>query len=309
MNRRDFIKIAAYAGLGTILLPGCGARVASPGTEKGAAVNSGSLAPSELVVVQGGDHEAMLNRGFEALGGIKNFIKSGNKVVLKPNFSVPRLSEEACTTNPVLVASMVKICLQAGAKEVKVIDHPFTNHIICLEKSGIKKAVTAAGGKVYALNNGIDQYFQLVKVNGKMLGDVYFSKDVLEADVFINMPILKHHNITEVTMGLKNMMGLVWDRGVFHSSDLDRCIAELIAFKKPTLTILDAVRGITANGPMGPGPIKEYNQLILGVDPVAVDAYGAYIFGKKPEKLHYLRIAAELGVGQLDWEKLTVKRV
>lgn len=310
MDRREFIRLVACTGLGSIFLPGCGVQLLPSGQEKKVAVESAPLAPlSDLAVVQGSDPETMLSRGLDALGGIKNFVKPGNTVVLKPNFSVPRLPEEACTTNPQLVASMVKMSLQAGAKEVKVIDYPFTNHIICLEKTGIKKAATAAGGKVYALNNGLDQYFRPVQINGKMLGEIYFSKDVLEADVFVNMPILKHHNITDVTMGLKNMMGLVWDRGMFHTYELHRCIAELITFKKPTLTILDALRGITASGPVGPGPIKEYNQLVLGTDPVAVDAYGASLFGKKPTKIDYLRIAAEMGSGQLDWEKLNVKRV
>lgn len=310
MNRRDFIKVTACASLGSILL-GCGNQEIQTQTGQGSEAIKDGVPPAltDLIVVQGNDPVAMLSKGFDALGGINTFIKQGNMVVLKPNFSVPRLPEEACTTNPLLVSSLIKMCLQAGAKEVKVIDYPFTNPIICLEKTGMKKAVTDAGGKIYTLNNGMEKYFRSVKINGKMLGEVYFSKDVLEADVFINMPILKHHDITEVTIGLKNMMGLVWDRGVFHTYDLHQCIAELAAFKKPNLTILDALRGITNKGPMGPGPIKEYNQLVFGSDPVAVDAYGAFLFGKKPMKIDYLRMAAQKGVGQIDWEKLNVKRV
>lgn len=311
MDRREFIKLAACTGLGAVLLPGCGSQLPPQGTQVSSERTPGaqSIGSSDLVVVQGSDPEGMLERGFNALGGIKNFIKSGDKVVLKPNFAVPRTPEEACTTNPLLVAGMVKLCTQAGAKEVKVIDYPFTSPIISLEKSGIKKAATTAGAKVYSLHSDVDQYFRAAQIKGKMLGEVYFSKDVLDADVFINMPILKHHYITEVTMGLKNMMGLVWDRGSFHTGDLHRAIAELAVFKRPTLTILDALRGITAKGPIGPGPIKEYNQLVISADPVAVDAYGAALFGKNPVKLDYLRIAAEMGGGQLDWEKLNVKRV
>ncbi|WP_378952871.1 DUF362 domain-containing protein [Pelosinus sp. sgz500959] len=311
MNRREFIKLTACAGFGSLLLPGCsfqGSHTQMP-PKKAATVEGSPPRVTDLIMVEGNDPAAMLNKGFDALGGISNFVKPGNTVVLKPNFSVPRLPEEACTTNPVLVASLVKMCLQVGAKEVKVIDYPFTNPIICLEKTGIKNAVTAAGGKIYALNNGVEKYFSRVQTNGTMLGEVYFSKDVLDADVFINMPILKHHYITEVTMGLKNMMGLVWDRGIFHTYDLHQCIAELAAFKKPHLTILDALRGITASGPTGPGPIKEYNQLVFGTDPVAVDAYGAFLFGMKPTKINYLRMAAEMGSGQIDWEKLNVKRI
>lgn len=307
MNRRKFIELAALAGLGT-LLPGCSNQVSN--SQTGREQSMSTQAPiTDLIVVQGNDPVEMLNKGFASLGGINNFVKPGNKVVLKPNFSVPRLPEEACTTNPLLVATLVKMCLQAGAKEVKVIDYPFTNPVICLEKTGIKKAVTAAGGVIYTLNNGLEKYFQTVKINGKMLGEVSYSKDVLESDVFINMPILKHHYVTDVTLGLKNMMGLVWDRGVFHTYELHQCIAELASFKKPNLTILDALRGITGSGPVGPGPIKEYNQLVFGTDPVAVDAYGANLFGKKPMKIDYIRFAAEKGVGQIDWEKLNIKRV
>lgn len=311
MNRRDFIKLTACASLGSLLLPGCSSQDSQSQMTpiKTAAISGVPPAVTDLIMVEGNDPAAMLSKGFDALGGISKFIKPGNRVLLKPNFSVPRLPEEACTTNPVLVASLVTMCLQAGAKEVKVIDYPFTSYIMCLEKTGIKKAVTAAGGTVYALNYGAEKNFSLVQTNGAMLGEIYFSKDVLEADVFINMPILKHHYITEVTMGLKNMMGLVWDRGYFHSYDLHQCIAELAAFRKPNLIILDALRGITASGPYGPGPIKEYNQLVFGTDPVAVDAYGAFLFGKKPTNIKYLRMAAEMGVGLIDWEKLNVKRV
>ena len=311
MNRREFIKITACASLGSLLLSGCRTQGSQTQTtpRKTAAAEGAAPAITDLIVAEGNDPTATLSKGIDALGGIGKFVKQGDRVVLKPNFSVPRLPEEACTTNPVLVASLVKMCLQAGAREVKVIDHPFTNPIICLEKTGIKNAVTGAGGKIYTLNNGIDKYFSEVQTNGPALSAIYFSKDVLEADVFINMPILKHHYITEVTMGLKNMMGLVWDRGIFHTCDINQCIAELSAVKKPSLTILDALRGITASGPYGPGPIKEYNQLVFGTDPVAVDAYGAFLFGKKPIKIHYLRMAAEMGVGLIDWEKLNVKRV
>lgn len=308
MDRREFIKLATCAGIGSVLLPGC-TQESQKMSEKPAVTGSTQSGTADLIVVQGNDPEGMVGRGFEALGGIGRFVKSGNTVTIKPNFSFPQSPEQGCTTNPFLVAGVVKMCLQAGAKEVKVIDYTIGNPTICLEKTGIKKAVTAAGGKVYALNNEVDRYFQAVNANGKKLQEFDFSKDVLEADVFINMPILKEHSITNLTMGLKNMMGLIWDRGAFHAGDLDRSIAELAAFKKPNLTILDAIRGITAKGPRGPGPVKEYNEVIFGTDPVAVDAYGANLFGIKPAKIHHVRIAAEIGLGQLDWEKLNVKRV
>ena len=110
-------------------------------------------------------------------------------------------------------------------------------------------------------------------------------------------------------MGLKNMMGLVWDRGFFHRTDLHRTIAELSAFKKPHLIIMDAIKGITTHGPMGPGTIREYNQVIFSTDPVATDAYGAELFGMKATDIGHVAIAAELGIGTIDWKKLNPLRV
>jgi uncharacterized protein (DUF362 family) len=227
--------------------------------------------------------------------------------VIKPNFSVPRTPEEAATTNPLLVGALVKKCLQAGAKEVKVIDFPFMSPPVCLEKSGIKKEVEAAGGQAFTINTS--KSFSPANAGGKILTSILYSKDVLEADVFINFPILKHHNVTGVTMGIKNMMGLVWDRNYFHATDLSQTIAELAAFRKPHLTILDATRGIITNGPVGPGKIQDWNELVFGTDPVAVDAYGANLFGLQPKSIDYLVRAAKIGLGELDTSKLEVVRV
>lgn len=311
MDRRRFLRTAAWAGLAAALLPGCASQPPKQPPTRADAGMAASAAPpaGDLVVAHGSDPADVLTRGLAAFGGIGAFVRPGNTVVLKPNFSVPRLPEEAATTNNGLVSALVRACLGAGAKEVRVIDYPFTSPVICLEKTGIKAAVTAAGGQVYALNSGRDRHFRPVQIGGQTLAAAEFSKDVLDADVFINMPILKHHNMAGLTMGLKNYMGLIWDRGYFHRTDLHRCIAEVAAFKKPHLTVLDALRGITDYGPMGPGPIREYNQVVLGTDPVAVDAYGATLFGIKPTELAYLRFAAELGVGRMDIEKLTIKKV
>jgi uncharacterized protein (DUF362 family) len=276
----------------------------------------GKLAPNtvsydrkKLIVAQGTDPKNLIAKGFEALGGIGGLVKQGAAVVIKPNFSVPRTPEEAAVTSPALVAALVTTCLNAGAKVVKVIDHPFTNGAMCLETTGMKKAVEAAGGTIYVLSEQNDRFYKSVDVGGQFLKTIQYSKDVLDADVFINFPILKHHNGTKLTMGLKNMMGLVWDRGIFHRTDLQQCIAELAHFHQPDLTILDATRGISDNGPMGPGTIVEHNEVVFGTDPVAVDAYGAQLFGLHPSDLGYLTAASQLGLGEIDIQKLTIVRV
>ncbi len=206
----------------------------------------------DLAIASGTDPDTLMAKGLQAMGGIQRFVRPGCLVVIKPNFSVPTTPDEACTTNPLLVSSLVRLCLQAGAKEVRVIDHTFNNGTMCLDNTGMRQYCEAAGAKVYVLNTLSSSYYSSVSMNGELLTTAYYSKDVLDADLFVNFPILKHHATTMLTMGMKNMMGLVWDRGFFHSTDLYHTIAELTAFKKPDLIIMDALRGITANGPGGP---------------------------------------------------------
>ena len=316
MRRREFIKSTAACSLTLLGLSGCGAsktsgdagippKVSAP--ENTASFGNSSGIP--MAVVNGSNPEELIERGFAAMGGIARFVKRGQTVAVKPNFSVPRTPDQAATTNPVMVAALVRRCLAAGASEVKVIDYPFTNAQMCLENTGIRRAVEAAGGIILVPNKLTPQFYKPVDAGGTVLHSMQYSKDVLEADVFISFPILKHHNGTGLTMGLKNMMGLVWDRGFFHRTDLHRTIAECAAFKKPDLVIMDALRGITTHGPMGPGTIREYNQLVFCTDPVAADAYGAELFGHKPSDIAYIGIAAGLGIGTTDWKNLNPVRI
>lgn len=316
MDRRQFISGVGY-GILSLGLAGCGLSSSerngnSQNHQNAPSSQSTSATASvydrgKLIISEGTDPQSLIEKGFAALGGIGALVRKGAMVVIKPNFSVPRKSEEAATSNPALVAAVVKQCLAAGAKEVKVIDYPFNSPPVCLTNSGIKEAVESAGGKAYAINT--QSFYTQVDTGGKILQTILFSKDVLNANVFINLPILKHHNMTKVTLGLKNMMGLVWDRGYFHRTDLMQCIAELAAFRKPHLTIVDATRGIIDNGPMGPGTIREWNQVIFGVDPVAVDSCAATLFGVKPAEIGYITAAAQLSVGEIDLRKLTVVKV
>lgn len=316
ISRRQFLE-GAGIGLVALGLSGCGVDVktntpstptAPVSTAKPTSAVKVTTSPvsSSLVVAQGTDPVSLIEKGLEALGGIGQFVKEGSIVAIKPNYSVPRKPEEAATTNPQLIAAVVKQCLAAGAKEVRVFDFPFSGPT-CLNISGIKDAVEEAGGKAFNINE--ESNFTSVDMGGELLKNVLFSTDVLEADVFINMPIMKNHTMTTVTMGLKNMMGLVWDRGYFHRTDLHQAIAELTAYCKPTLIIMDAIKGIIDHGPTGPGTIKEWNQVIFGFDPVAVDAYGAKLYGVEPSDLEFINKTAKLGVGEMDLSKITVQNV
>lgn len=312
MDRRQFISGLGF-GLLSLGLAGCGLKTPENAGNSGempsndpTPVAAGGYDRTKLVVAEGTDPNTLIEKGLNALGGIGQLVKKGSSVVIKPNFSVPRKPEEAATTNPLLVAALVRQCLAAGAREVKVIDYPFSGPL-CLTNSGIKAAVEAAGGRAFNINK--ESFYTEVDMGGTLLKKVLFSKDVLEADILINFPILKHHMTTKVTMGLKGMMGLVWDRGYFHRTDLNQAIAELAAYRKPDLTILDATRGIIDHGPGGPGTIQEWNQVVFGVGSVAVDAYGANLFGLEPTEIAHLTAAAKLGIGEMDTQKLTVEKV
>jgi len=310
MDRREFIKAAALAGVSLSAL-GCMKSPQEKVLSTPVATPAAPASPAfDLTVAQGTDPVSLLERGFKALGGINQYVKKDGSVVIKPNFSVPRTPEEAATTNTIMVATLVKMCLAAGAREVKVVDQPLNSQspVLCLERTGIKKAVENAGGKVLTYN-GVRDAFRPVSFAGKTLTNFEYAKDVLDADLFINFPILKHHGGAKLTLGMKNLMGLIWDRRYFHSSDLHQAIAELAAFRKPHLTIMDAIRGITDKGPIGPGPIREYGQVIFGTDQVAIDAYAASLFGMKPQDIGYIRIASEMGIGQIQWEKLRIQKV
>ena len=138
-------------------------------------------------------------------------------------------------------------------------------------------------------------------------------KEILECDVFINVPVLKNHGGTKLTIAMKNLMGIVLDRQFWHRSGLDQCIAEFCLYpRRPDLNIIDAYRLLRNNGPQGRSPedaeIVKYQ--ILGKDIVAVDAAAAALFDKELAKtVGYIKMAGELGIGQPDVSKLKVKRI
>ncbi len=134
-------------------------------------------------------------------------------------------------------------------------------------------------------------------------------RDLRRADVVINVPIAKVHNATELTLGCKNLMGTVLDRGAWHRSDLEQCIADFVAEFPPDLVVLDAVRILLTNGPKGPGRTEDKGLVVAGTDSVAVDAYGATLFGRRADQVRHLKLAHEMGVGEIDLERVSIRNV
>lgn len=302
-SRREFI--GAAAGLGAAYLVGCGRKTVGETTAvpaRAARFDSGTIA-----VAAGDSPGSNVKSAIDALGGLSKLVKQGDFVVIKPNMAWNRPPDMAATTNPAVVAELVKLCKEAGAGRVLVVDHIIDRPAeSVLGLTGIAQAAKNAGAEVGVAPNQSD-YRTIDIPNGRAIKSDTCIKDVLKADVFINVPIAKVHSATELTLGMKNLMGCNWDRQLWHQTNLDQCIADYAAAVKPDLTVLDATRILLTNGPKGPGETKDLKKIIAGVDQVAVDAYGATLFGLEPSKVGHIRLAHEMGIGEIDLKKVAVK--
>ena len=306
MNRREFIKkAAALSGFsaGALLF----GRMGRPGTLF--AQDTGP-ADTDLVAVRNGEPDVMFDRGIAALGGMGSFVKRGDTVVLKPNMAWDRPAETGANTNPLLIRRVIEHIKEAGAKRIYVFDHTVSNWQRCYKNSGIEAAVKEAGGTLVPANS--EKYYQKVTIpGGKTLKKTKVHELILDSDVFINIPILKHHSSTRLTGAMKNLMGMVWNRREFHSSGLNQCIADASRIRKPDLNILDAYIVTMKNGPgyAGPEDIVLKKNLLLGRDMVAVDTAGALIHGQEPSSIRYLPFAESAGSGTMNLDSLSIRRI
>jgi len=272
---------------------------------------TGGTAPAyDLVAVKGGEPGEMFDKAMASLGGMQSFVPRGSRVVVKPNIGWDVTPERGGNTNPQLVGRIVEHCLHAGAREVSVFDHTCDTWTRSYKSSGIERAVRDAGGKV--VSGDSDGYYQKVAVPGaRRLAEARVHELMLAADVFINVPVLKHHSSTMLTVGMKNLMGTVWDRGFWHRNDLHQCIADFLAFKKPTLTVVDAYNVMKQNGPRGVSleDVVQLKSLLVSTDPVAADAAAAMLFGAAPADIRYIRLAADMNLGRMDLSGLSINRI
>ncbi|MFO8035305.1 MAG: DUF362 domain-containing protein [Anaerolineales bacterium] len=264
----------------------------------------------DLVVVRNGEPEELVRKALAALGGIERFVKEGDDVIIKPNICVAyHTYEYAATTNPWVVGALVKMALGAGARRVRVMDFPFGGTAEqAYVKSGIQKQVKAAGGKMEIMAP-----FKFVERNikvGKSLKKCRIYDDVLKADVLINVPIAKHHGLARLTLGMKNMMGVIYNRPQMHW-DLGQRLADLNHRVKSSLVVVDAVRMLMRHGPSGGNlnDVKKADTLIATPDVVAADSYAATLFGLKPNTLEYIKAGAAMNVGRKDLENLRIEEI
>jgi uncharacterized protein (DUF362 family) len=269
----------------------------------------GRVGAFDLVAVKGGTPDKLFDAGIAAMGGMGRYVKPGQTVVVKPNIAWDAPPERAANTNPLLVRRIVEHCYEAGAKKVYVFDYTCDDWRRSYGSSGIEKAAAEAGATV-APGDG-ERYFHPVSVGGKNLKEAAEHELILESDVFINVPVLKDHGSAELTIGMKNLMGVIWDRHYWHRHDLHQCIADFAGYRRPSLTVVDAYRVMMRNGPRGISgkDVVEMRSQLISEDMVTADAAAARLFGRKAHEIPYIRIAAEQGAGRMDLENLSIERI
>ena len=256
----------------------------------------------ELVVAQGGEPDRLAQAALDALGGITRFIARGDVVVIKPNIGWDRGPEQAANTNPDLVAALVRLCQNAGARSVVVTDVSCNEPRSCFDRSGIAEAARRAGAAVVLPE---PRHFKEVNLRGDSLGVWPVLEPFLTADKVINVPIAKHHSLTGVTLGMKNWYGILGGpRSRLHQR-IHESLVDLAAFMRPTLTVMDAYRVLVRNGPTGGSlaDVEVRKMLVASTDPVALDAYVAKAYWDiDVQRLPFLRLAEARGLGRTNFE-------
>ncbi len=307
MERRNFIKTAILGSIaGAVQL------------KSGNIFAKESIVASkenDLVAVMGGEPESMYKKAIEAMGGISRFVKKGNKVVVKPNIGWDKRPELSANTNPDLIEAIVKDCFAAGASEVVVFDHTCDEWKSCYKNSGIEDAVKRAGGRMAFAHD--ERYYKSVTLpRGIRLKEAKIHEEILNCDVWINVPVLKNHAGAKMSIAMKNFMGIVWDRRYWHSNDLQQCIADCSTFSKmPVLNIVDAYRVMTQNGPKGKSleDVQTAKALFVSSDIVAVDTAAVKFFNQfremRLEDVSHLGLGESHKIGTTNIESLNVAKI
>ena len=308
VTRRTFFKKSLKAGLAV------GVGIGMPRSFGRVWAETQAEQSPEVIVSKGSPIEAT-KAAIEALGGISRFLRPGDRVAIKPNFSFANAPQRATTTTPEVVRTVAQLCVEAGAKRVLVLDHPIHNPKLCIDRTGLK-AVLKNMDKVRLLPLTQRRFYREVAVpEGQELKNVEVAKAVLDADCLISIPVAKSHDATEISLSIKGLLGVVWDRPFFHRSvELNQALADLSTAVKSDLVIVDAIRALQTRGPNGPGRVAELNTIVASRDPVAADSYAVGLTQWHNRtftgrQIKHLLAAYEMGLGEIDVDKMRIRKV
>ncbi len=305
MERREFLRQVAMWTAGATAIPPL-FRI------ERSALAAETASQSVMSLAKGSDYGALALKVLEPLGGMGAFVKKGAKVVIKPNIGWDRKPDQAANTHPEIVKALAKAALDAGASRVMVFDRSCDDGRRCYAASGILEAVTSLKDDRATCTQIDDRKYTPVNVEkGKAVTRWEFYKDAMQADCYINVPIAKHHQLSKLTLGVKNIMGVIGgNRGQIHKS-LGQKVADLNTVLRPKLTIMDATRILLKNGPTGGKleDVKVLDTMFASTDMVAVDAYATTLFGLKPEEIESTKAAHELGLGEIDLDRVKIVKL
>jgi len=308
MERRDFLKRTGKAAALAAVAGGTGVLFHNRRTVETEVIvtrsHSFEIPPDPdlpcITLARRDDPVAGLNTTLDAIGGIGRFVKSGEKVTIKPNVGWDRTPAQAANTNPILVGEMVRLCLAAGAAEVIVADITCNDPRRCFLRSGIRTAAEAAGAKVILPMD--DDYVQ-ADLGGKLLTQWPVLRHFIETDRLINMPIVKQHSLSGCTLGMKNLYGIIGGRRNQLHQQIDQSIVDLASYCRPTLTVVDATRVLLRGGPQG-GSLDDVaieNTVMCATDQVAADSRGAEFLGLRGDQIGHIVLAEQSGLGRIDY--------
>ena len=263
-----------------------------------------------LTVARGSDTAEITRRALAALGGIERFVRSGDDVIIKPNICVDyHPPEYAATTNPTVVATLVALCVGAGAKRVRVMDMPFGGTPeSAYAVSGIQEAVVSAGGQMEVMSPVKFRSFDIPDGRDITAWEIY--QDIIDTDVLINVPIAKDHSLARLSLGAKNLLGVITQPNQIHRNLAQR-VADLASLIRPTLTVIDAVRILVDHGPTGGSlnDVKQTDTIIASPDLVAADAFATSLFGMAAEDIGYIKAMAAMGLGTMDLGNIKIEEI
>ena len=300
LTRRQFIK-------GSLVLMAAPGVVIPPSGAYSAGMDQAKV--SEISISEGGDPFATTVSCIERLGGMSAFVSRGDSVLLKPNIGWDRRIEQGANTHPEVVRAVGEMCLEAGAGRVVILDRTCNDARRSYRTSGMQDMVKSFSDRRISLDFVRENRFLKTDIpRGVVIKKWPLYEEALKADVIINIPVAKHHSISRLTLGMKNLMGLMGgNRGLFHSG-IGQKLADLTSVLEPGLTVLDATRIMVRNGPTGGRleDVKILNRVAASSDPVAIDAYGATLFGVAPGDLSFVTAAYRMGLGEMDLQKVRI---